>query len=53
MHTIFDRRSARDAERFREIVCQVFDDDRVATERKVRPVLLGRAHGDDERGTQP
>jgi hypothetical protein len=53
VNAILDRRDARYAERFREVVCQPLDNDGIAAERKMRPVLLGRAYGYDQRGTLP
>ena len=50
VHPVLDRRCPQDAERGREIVGEVLDDDRVAAERQVGSVLLGGANRYDERG---
>ena len=46
---VLHRRCAQDPELRRQIVGQAFDDDRVAAERQVGAVLLGRAHRHDQR----
>jgi signal transduction histidine kinase len=50
MDPVLDRGSTRDAELCREVVGQPFHDDGVAAERKMGPVLFGRAHRHDESG---
>ena len=43
VHAELDRRSPHDAECGRQVVREALDDDRVAADRQVWPVLLGRA----------
>jgi hypothetical protein len=50
VHSVFEGRCSQHAELRGKIVRQVFDDDRVATERHVRAVLLAGADWDDEPG---
>src|SRR3989449_11188969 len=47
---IFDRWGPEDLEGSGEVVGQALDDDGVATEREVRPVLFARAHRYEEAG---
>src|SRR2546422_9607239 len=47
---IFDRWGPEDLEGSGEVVGQALDDDGVATEREVRPVLFARAHRHEEAG---
>src|SRR5687767_8874582 len=45
---VFERRGAQHAELRREIVGEMIDDDRVAADREVQPVLLARPDRDDQ-----
>ena len=47
--SVLHRRRAQDTELRRQIVGEMLDDDRIAAERQMGPVLLGRAHRHDER----
>jgi hypothetical protein len=51
VYTVFDGGSPGNAESAREIVCQPFQDDGVAAERKMGTMLLGGTDGDEQRRT--
>src|SRR6476660_7706718 len=48
MDAVLDGRCPENPELGRQIVGQVLDDDRIAPQRQMRSVLLGRAHRDDQ-----
>src|SRR4029079_19307427 len=48
MHAVLHRGCAQDPELGRQIIGEVLDDDGIAAQRQMRPVLLGRAHRHDQ-----
>jgi hypothetical protein len=48
VHSVLERRRAKDAELRRQVIHQAFDDQRIAAEWEMGAMLLARTHGNQQ-----